>query len=432
MSHADRDPVINNLSAPSPHAKTPSLATLRTPRLRILAVRYLLLGTHTYAESDLRQLITLARRGNHVTAFVARTSPRPPTYLEGDNFELRTVWIRRQTPILHLLYFGICASWQVIKNLSALDCLILDAMSTALLLPTLVMMGLIGRGSRPAMLLRVETNPVETGNPIRNFLLTICYSASIRFAAQKFDKVLFITPMLASYYDRFKVPRAKISIWPSSVDLAVFRPRSPSAVSELKKTLNPRNQLVVLYHGTLTKTRGILETVEAFRMLHETGFEAKLVLLGNGPIREQLIEYVRSSGLQDSVLIPNPTSSPREVANYIAISDVEIVPLPDHPWWRYQSPIKILESLAMNKPLIASNIPAIRYVVGDSKIIVYLEECTPRAIAKAVRHFSEIKENFDLDAGRKIASDYSVDSVSRTIEQNILSAIKNKSRPNNR
>ena len=55
-----------------------------------------------------------------------------------------------------------------------------------------------------------------------------------------------------------------------------------------------------------------------------------------------------------------------DVPKYISMSDVAIIPLPDMHYWRSQSPLKLLEYLAMTKTVIISDIPAHRAVIGDA------------------------------------------------------------------
>jgi glycosyltransferase involved in cell wall biosynthesis len=251
---------------------------------------------------------------------------------------------------------------------------------------------------------------------------------SIKFAASLFDKILFITPMAATWYgDTFNIPKARIGVWPSSVDLKCFSLRSPQKVRELRENLSLSGQLVVLYHGSLSRARGISEAVEAFGILKKEGAKTTLILLGDGPLRQDLLQYVHNHELQDTVRIPDPVALTR-VADYVAASDVEIVPVPDHPWWRHQDSIKILESLAMNKPLIASLrfMPTNKCLLGDAPVVLYLKGTSPRAIADGVTEFFATQHRLNPQLGRQIASRYSTDRVARMLEEYILCALASR------
>jgi len=407
-------------SQPATLVETPS-KPLHRP-LEIIAARYVILGLQFYAESELRQLNALAH-GNHVTVIAARVQsllPLPELPSE-PGFKLRTISIWRPVTIISQLLFGVKAAWQVIRKIRNLDCLILDEESTMIMFPIVLLLRIFMRHRAPAFFLRIPTNPQETGGHFRTFLFSLADVATIKFATLFFDKILFITPMLASYYSiPLHIPKTKVAIWPSSVDLQCFSPRSAQEELQLRKELNLLDQVVVLYHGRLSTARGIHEAVEAFRILKMEGVKATLVLLGYGPLRNELIKHVRENKMDDVVRIPNPVNSIAEVADYIAASDAEIGPMPNHVWYRFQCFIKVLEGLAMNKPVIVSDMPGNRYLLGNSPLAVYLKDTTPRGIADGVKEYLAIKQQLDPTFGRQIASQYSTDRVAQILEKLIL------------
>jgi glycosyltransferase involved in cell wall biosynthesis len=66
------------------------------------------------------------------------------------------------------------------------------------------------------------------------------------------------------------------------------------------------------------------------------------------------------------------------------MSDVCIIPLPNHPFWNCQCPLKLLEYLAMEKVVIATNIPAHRLII-EGKGVIYISSTEPAEIAKGIR-----------------------------------------------
>jgi glycosyltransferase involved in cell wall biosynthesis len=74
------------------------------------------------------------------------------------------------------------------------------------------------------------------------------------------------------------------------------------------------------------------------------------------------------------------------VPKYISMSDVAIIPLPDMHYWRSQSPLKLMEYLAMKKVVIISDIPAHRAIIGGETCGIYLSSVKPIEIAKSIEH----------------------------------------------
>src|SRR4030067_289454 len=101
---------------------------------------------------------------------------------------------------------------------------------------------------------------------------------------------------------------------------------------------------------------------------------------------------IQKEGLQENVIITNSVNQ-SEVPKFIGMCDVCIVPLPDHPYWRSQSPLKLLEYLAMEKVVILTDIPAHRAVIGEAKCGIYISSVKPIEIAKAIEYAYLNKEN---------------------------------------
>jgi len=276
----------------------------------------------------------------------------------------------------------------------------------------------------PIASLRIPTNPVETGALVRSLFLSFLYALSIKLAAVSFDKIFFISPMLGEWYSvQLGVPKSKTAVWPSPVDTTMFDPRSVTSTDRLRMELALSDRLGVLYHGALTRGRGIMEMVQAFSKLREEHVKASLVLLGDGPLRQEVLRYITSNDLEKVIQVCGPVGY-CDVPEYVAACDVGIVPLPDHPWWRYQCPTKVLECLAMNKPLIVTDIPAHRWILGRAPVALYLKGTSPREIADGVLAFLASRNSFDPELGRRLASEFSGEVLAGMLEHEMLSMVE--------
>jgi len=262
---------------------------------------------------------------------------------------------------------------------------------------------------------------------VRKWLVTILDRISIMLAAILFDKILFISPMLGAFYtEKMGIPNPKIGFWPSSVDTTLFDPISVSETKRLRFELGLSAHTGFLYHGSLSRGRAIVEMIEAFRVLREENVKVRLVLLGYGALRDTVLDYVKSGNLEDVVGVHGPVKY-ADVPRYIAACDVGLVPLPDHPWWRYQCPVKVIECLAMNKPLIVSNIPAHRWVISGAPVAIYLNGTTPSEIADGVRTYLKHKNSLDPSIGRQTAENFSTRKIAESLEQQFLSILTKSS-----
>jgi glycosyltransferase involved in cell wall biosynthesis len=390
--------------------------------LRVLVMKYAILGRAVYLLSNLRQLIALSRLGDEVTFLVPSTLDAGVSVPHMPEFRLDPLVLRDVNPVMSPVLFSLKAFWKVLQSMSYFDCVILDAWSVPAVFVPLLFFRMVSR--RPVVFLRVESNPVETGGALRSLCFSFLDTLGVKLGEILSDRVFFITPSLGqAYASRLRISQSKIQVWPSSVDMICFDPTlysSSGNVSRLRKELGLSHRLGVLYHGALTKGRGVLKTVKAFRILKEESVQATLVLLGYGPLRKEIAKYVQENELQEVVQLQKPVDDLSKVAEYISACDAEIVPLPDHPWWRNQCSIKVLECLAMNKPLILSDIPGNRWVVGDAPVALYLKGTNARDIADGVKAFMNGRKNLDAGLGRQIAARFSVDSLAMLLQREIL------------
>ena len=233
------------------------------------------------------------------------------------------------------------------------------------------------------LVLDIRSTPVETKG-LRGFLQTMWFVPSVRIANSFFDGLTIVTPLMKEEIrERFKINRYKIGVWMNGVDTAAFNPKNMiNERVKLRKELGLTRKFVIFYHGIMTATRGLSETIEAIEKLQDTKDEIVLFLLGTGPIVSNLEKLVSEKKLSNRVIIHDAVPH-NQVPKYIAMCDVCIVPLPNHPFWNFQCPLKLLEYLAMEKPIIATDIPAHRLIAGQ-KDLIYISSVTPDEIANAI------------------------------------------------
>lgn len=388
--------------------------------LRILVIKYGFVGlTSPYLESStFIPLAELARRGHQVTFFAPTTSKSTQRRtVPGLNLEL--VILPREVSFLSIVFFEFVAFCRLLKSVARSDVVILDPR----LVPTLFPVLLLRRSCshNPVLMLHIESNVVFEGTFLHALSLKLLDALSTKLASILFDKVLFSSPMMGALYDEmYGISTGKIAVWPNSVEPSFTDFADETKAALLRKELGLEGRFGFLYHGALSKRRGTIELVEAFRILKERSVKATLVLLGYGPQREAISKYVRVHHLEDVVKLRGPVDH-SEVPSYIAACDVGIVALPDHIMWRYQCPIKILEMLAMNKPLIVSDLPAHRWIIGNEPVAVYLKGTDPRAIADGVCTFLRSPNGLDPTLGKKIIQErFTPEKIADTLESQIL------------
>ncbi|AEA24115.1 glycosyl transferase group 1 [Pseudonocardia dioxanivorans CB1190] len=121
----------------------------------------------------------------------------------------------------------------------------------------------------------------------------------------------------------------------------------------------PHDPPRILYVGLLTPRKGVLDLVEASRILRERGAEHELRLLGGAPdegpeaetaVRDNLPPWVTLLGTRD------PADMPAEYA----AADVFSLP----SWWEAM-PLSVLEAMAGGLPVVATDVGDVARAVDD-------------------------------------------------------------------
>lgn len=277
-------------------------------------------------------------------------------------------------------------------------------------------------------ILDVRTTPVETIG-FRGFQRNLWFTVSILIAKQFFDGITIITSLMKKEVcSKFHIDPSKVGVWTSGVSINLFDPEKHiSNRMELRRKLGLAGRFVVFYHGTLTSSRGLIETLEAIKIVRCKHPNIVFFLLGTGPNVNMLTTLIQKENLQENAIIHNPVDQ-SEVPKFIGICDICIVPLPDHPYWRFQSPLKLLEYLAMEKVVILTDIPAHRAVVGKAKCGIYISSAKPIEIAEAIEYCYFNQENLEKwgKIGRGIVTEeYTWEKVAVDLVDYLLS-IDNK------
>lgn len=172
-----------------------------------------------------------------------------------------------------------------------------------------------------------------------------------RRAIRDADAVVVITRTMSNHFaDRYDVSSSRFTIVPFGVDEETFAPRP-----------GPRDTRTVVYIGNLGESHALRPFIEAFVYLEDTS----LRIVGTGKRREELEKFCRAEGLTDRVTFEGVV--PRdEVPDILAGAEASIVPLKRGHSLDYARPTKLLESMAVGTPFVASALTEIERVAEES------------------------------------------------------------------
>jgi len=210
-----------------------------------------------------------------------------------------------------------------------------------------------------------------------------------RYVYKHSDGLICITSHLASMIrERYGIDKP-ILVAPDGVDLDAFV-RAP-------KRLRPSDRPpMVFYLGSLHRWKGVDVLLGAVERL--PGVHAKIVG-GNDETVGRYSDLARELGIHDRVCFEGYVQPARRF-EYMEDADVFVLPLkPIHIASYFTSPLKLFEYMAAGRPIVASDLPAIREVLENDVNAVLVEPDSPDALAEGIRR---VLENSGL--GERLAS----------------------------
>ena len=167
---------------------------------------------------------------------------------------------------------------------------------------------------------------------------------------------------------------------------------------EVKSVPFNKTDFKIMAMGRLSPEKGFDILISAFYKVNQTHQNSKLYILGEGPLRNELQKQIERYDLQDSVFLLGQKSNP-----FYIMKQCDLFALTSH--YEGQSMV-LLEALTLGKHIIASDIPANRYVLQDGALGL-LTENTIDAVAENIEAFikNEVPEYgaFNYEAYNKEA-----------------------------
>lgn len=238
----------------------------------------------------------------------------------------------------------------------------------------------------PLMILDVRTQPVEVPDNLRGRMAEAKFDAALGIAIRFFDGMLVITEEMDLYVRERKGNHLlPVGVWTSGIHLEMFNPQIDQPAVEMFE-----DRFVILYHGQLSLTRGLDNVVLAVDEVRRQHPEILVFFVGSGAMRQPLEKLIAALGLQDHAAVRDPVPH-AEIPRYIKSADIGILPFPDHIWWRTQSPIKLFEYLAMETPVIATDIPMNRSVIRWHQCAFMIPDNSPVRIAEGIKKALEAR-----------------------------------------
>jgi glycosyltransferase involved in cell wall biosynthesis len=147
----------------------------------------------------------------------------------------------------------------------------------------------------------------------------------------------------------------------------------------------------IIYHGAVSGRYELALVIQALATIKNKIEGLEFRIIGQGEELPQLSRLVNDLSMRDCVIIQDWMLQ-EEFIPIILDSDVGIVPLKDDVFTKHALPVKLLEYVALGKPVICSRTEAIQAYFDDSMIQYF----TPGSIAELAENIYHLYKNPEM------------------------------------
>jgi len=185
----------------------------------------------------------------------------------------------------------------------------------------------------------------------------------------------------------------KIGIMPNGVDLTLFGdppPRDDALGAELGLETGP----VIGFIGSFYDYEGLDDLIAAMPTLIERQPDAKLLLVGGGPMEDALRAQAAASPAAAAIRFVGRVPH-NEVERYYSLTDVLAYPRKASRLTDLVTPLKPLEAMAQGKLVAASNVGGHRELITDGQTGALFAPDNPAACATALADLLARRSGWD-------------------------------------
>ena len=231
---------------------------------------------------------------------------------------------------------------------------------------------------------------------VRKKLFVECHSLSVAARQQRTQArilskcagVICMTGPMRRRLVELGVPGAKLIVEPDAVDLETFTAGIDRGDARRKLDLDAGAVYAVFvgrFH-TMEMEKGIPQIIESAKHLFSRHPALKFLFVGGPMDRVRHYEtIIRDRGLDRDRFVFVDKQPVADIPAWLAAADVLLMPFPwtEH-YAYYASPLKMFEYMASNRPMVASDLPAVTELLENGRNVVLAPPGEPEGLATGI------------------------------------------------
>ena len=210
-----------------------------------------------------------------------------------------------------------------------------------------------------------EDHKIEGQKPVFLWYLMAKTKALLKlYIMKRADLILPTTRWFDKGLVKKGISKSKLLPCPNGVNIKSFL--NNKAGKDIREKYCLGNSRVIIYIGTMGKARELNVLIRAFSKVKKKYGSARLLMVGDGTDRKNLEKLAGELKVGDDVIFTGQVPQSK-IPSFIEAADIGVSPVPSLSFYKVSSPIKMLEYMAMGKPVVANEeILEQKEVINDS------------------------------------------------------------------
>lgn len=223
---------------------------------------------------------------------------------------------------------------------------------------------------------------IDSKNSIKGRLLlkNYFYSFLEKSAIRKVDRLIAVSPAIKSIVEKKGANPSKISVIPNGINIHEY---------ESVKKVENLNHPSLFFIGRLVKQKGVDILIKSLPIVLESVENIHLYIAGSGPQYKKLNSLVDKLNLRSNITFLGYIKGEEKISYYESI-DICVIPSSFESF-----SFVTLEAMASGKPVVASNVGGIPYLVDDGETGFLFESGNYQELAKKIIRLLESEELCD-------------------------------------
>ncbi len=233
--------------------------------------------------------------------------------------------------------------------------------------------------------------------------------AILRWIISRADALLPVSKAIETGIRAYVPAGIRLRIIPMGADIELFRPPNEAEREKARKALGLKDKFAVLFVGKLSEKKGVEYLIQAAAMLLPHMPELKVLIVGEGHLRETLERMATDAGIAETIQFCGPVPQ-SELPGYYSASNALVVPsIVDSHGESEGMPVVIIEAMASGLPVIGTTCCAVPSELADAGFI----EIKPQDAKQLKKAIEDLKNKSETLVHQRIIRKFSWPETAR-------------------